>query len=576
MKEDQVKLKQSVELEESAPLTEPERFPMVDDNYKIVALIGHGGMGTVYKAINLVTNSTVAIKLFSSSVAKDKETLKRFEQEARALSNLDDSELLTIHDSGMSPDGAPYLVMDYIEGDNLAEILKREKIDIPRAFSLFSQLCELLNRAHRRGIIHRDIKPSNILISKQQSELDTATPVVERVRIVDFGIARIVDSVHGDTTNLTHTGAVFGTPTYMSPEQCKAHQAVDQRSDIYSLGCVMYEVLTGHPPFVGDNPIQVAMQHLNDAPKPFKTKDFSKDLELVVLQCLAKDPKNRYQSVEELSKDLELVRQNHHPKHLKRPKSDKTRHLSGTEIWFVLLLTTLVGALVYGLTVQESLFISHRPSVVGTAAKSSKAANEVRQLTAEIKLHPEDKFWYMKRAQAYSDLKRETDAIADYSKVIKLDPQDVHAYTNRGSSYAGLRKWNLSMSDENKALSLSPNHVNAICTRAIIFMETEDYSSALKECERAIQLDPARVDAYLTRGRVYMRTDQLKSALREFDTVINMAPHLTAGYWNRSQCHLALKNFTRSITDATTAIDLDPSDPYLYTNRASIYLDLAQ
>ncbi|MDZ4834394.1 MAG: protein kinase [Candidatus Melainabacteria bacterium] len=138
LKDEQVTLRTSVELKEATPQNAAEQFPLVAPNYEIVELIGHGGMGTVYKAINASTGSTVAIKVFNATVSKDKATLKRFEQEANALASLDDPELLIIHESGMSPDGAPYLVMEYIEGDNLAEILNNGKTDRIRAFPLFT------------------------------------------------------------------------------------------------------------------------------------------------------------------------------------------------------------------------------------------------------------------------------------------------------------------------------------------------------------------------------------------------------------------------------------------------------
>ncbi len=591
LREEQITLKESVEIKDTSPPAERthsepemqteyeqpglEQFPVVSENYKIVELIGRGGMGTVYKAINALTGSTVAIKLFTSAVSKDKATLKRFEQEANALSNIDDSNLLTIYESGKSSDGAPYLVMEYIEGKNLAEVLTHNKVDETSAFPLFIQLCDLLSRAHRRGIIHRDIKPSNIIVSCTSSLLEENEKIdFEHARIVDFGIARILDSVKDDTTKMTQTGAIFGTPTYMSPEQCQARQTVDQRSDIYSLGCVMYEVLTGHPPFSGDNPLQVAMQHLNDSPSPISAKSCSKNLERIVMQCLSKAPQDRYESVDDLREDLEFVKQNRRPKYLNKLKASKKKPPNLSVGMLFILIITLVMAYYNRAPEQQDRKSSQFPSTsAGTATKLAKAKTEVRRLSAEIKLHPQDKFWYMKRAQAYTDLNKDKEAIADYTKVIELDPQDVHAYTNRGSSYMAKGEWDLSMKDEDKALSLSPNHVNAICTRAIVFMEEEDYPKALAECEKAIRLDPERFDAYLTRGRVYMRTKEYAKALKEFDTVVRMEPQMTNGYWNRSQCYSALNQYAMSIADATKAIELDPSDPYLYGNRASIYLE---
>ncbi|MBX9695285.1 MAG: serine/threonine protein kinase [Cyanobacteria bacterium] len=176
------------------------------------------------------------------------------------IAALDAPELLTIYGSGQTKSGEPYLIMEFIEGSNLSSIIERERRLPPdRAIQPFLELCQPIAQAHNLGIIHRDIKPSNIIVSG----FDTSS---EKLHIVDFGIARIVDQVQGGTTcGLTQTGTVFGTPTYMSPEQCNG-DAVDQRTDIYSLGCVMYEVLCGLPPFDGINPVQVAVKHINDVP----------------------------------------------------------------------------------------------------------------------------------------------------------------------------------------------------------------------------------------------------------------------------------------------------------------------
>ncbi|MBX9696022.1 MAG: serine/threonine protein kinase, partial [Cyanobacteria bacterium] len=319
-------------------INHPELFRK-DSIYTLIERIGSGGMSTVYKAQNRQTGVVVAIKILSSALAKDKSAIKRFEQECHQLSELNAPELLTIYGSGQTDSGEPYLVMEFIEGSNLSSILEKERKLLPdRAIQLFLELCQPIAHAHRLAIVHRDIKPSNIIVSDFGTE-------TEKVQIVDFGIARIVDQAHGATTSgLTQTGTVFGTPTYMSPEQCNGDE-VDQRTDLYSLGCVMYEVLSGYPPFDGSNPVQVAVKHINDLPPPLPDSKSGKMKYLwaIIQKCLEKDKTKRYSSIEQLQKDLIRV-QNDGPISYKgiSPESTKFTPLAPKEFLSILLFFYII------------------------------------------------------------------------------------------------------------------------------------------------------------------------------------------------------------------------------------------
>ncbi|MDZ4837401.1 MAG: protein kinase [Candidatus Melainabacteria bacterium] len=282
-----------------------DHFPSFGKQYQVLSLIGHGGMGSVYKVKALQTESIFAIKLLKHDLAKDNTALKRFGQEVKSLSELDHPGLVTMYGHGQSDCKSPYLVLEFLEGKNLSDYLSETKtIEPKRATAMMIQLCEALSHAHKKGIVHRDIKPSNIIVNPLSESIDS-------VRLLDFGIARIIESTAGNTSNLTQTGDVFGTPTYMSPEQCEG-KPIDHRSDVYSLGCVMFEILTGKPPFEGTSPIQVAVKHINDPAPSFpkskeKTREPLKSLEAVVMRCLNKNPLHRYQSIDELLKDLKLI-----------------------------------------------------------------------------------------------------------------------------------------------------------------------------------------------------------------------------------------------------------------------------
>ncbi|PWT96634.1 MAG: hypothetical protein C5B53_09245 [Candidatus Melainabacteria bacterium] len=273
-------------------------------DYEVVERVGSGGMGVVYKAKHKSLDKTVAVKFLHTELAADPVNVKRFQIEARAASSLTHANLAAVYEYGTTASGAPYLVMDYLEGSGLDQILKREGFLVQeRFFSIFGQVCDALIHAHYKQIVHRDLKPSNIMILKQEDGS-------EFVKLVDFGIARVLQQSAKDGSRLTQTGEVIGSPVYMSPEQCLGLE-LDARSDIYSLGVVMYEALAGVPPFQGDNSIQIIVGHVNQKPRSIRKlrPDFniSPELEDLVMRTLEKDPAQRYQSVQELALDLELA-----------------------------------------------------------------------------------------------------------------------------------------------------------------------------------------------------------------------------------------------------------------------------
>lgn len=273
---------------------------MIVGNYRILERIGEGGMSVVYRAVHQHLGREVAIKILHPHLVTNKTSLERFKQEAKAVSQLHHRAVVTILDFGLTEDNRPYLVMDLLVGKSLSEMIKAQgNIDQERALPIFIQIAEALAYTHKVGIIHRDLKPSNVLILPP-----------DQVRIVDFGIAKLQTQEGGDTAALTQTGEVFGSPLYMSPEQCKGEK-LDSRSDIYSMGCLMYEVLTGKPPVNGSNMLEILYRHMNELPKPMQVdgKALTAKLQTIVFKCLAKDPRDRYQSMEELQQALTVYRQ---------------------------------------------------------------------------------------------------------------------------------------------------------------------------------------------------------------------------------------------------------------------------
>lgn len=281
---------------------------IIGGKYEIIEAITDGGMGRIYKARHTLMNRTVAIKTILPTLITSKAAMKRLMQEANALSLLDHPNILRVSDVGVEG-GQPYLVMDYIQGTNLDHMVKKgHPILASRAVPMFIAATAGLAHAHMRGVVHRDIKPANIMICDYDNNPDF-------VKIVDFGIAKLDATELGEAAKLTATGEIFGSPQYMSPEQCGA-KPQDVRSDVYSLGCVMYFALTGRTPFSGGSPVECMYQQVHGEIPPFAEAvpeiTFPHGLEDVVRKCMAKNPDDRFQTMEELQKALEAIRAGHH------------------------------------------------------------------------------------------------------------------------------------------------------------------------------------------------------------------------------------------------------------------------
>ena len=267
-------------------------------HFRVERLLGTGGMSVVYECTDLGVNRRVAVKVMQQRFAAEEKWLMRFRQEAVAVGRLSHPNIVRVHHFDSQSD-EPFIVMDYVDGSSLSDILSfNGPLSIERAIRMIASVMDALAHAHANGVVHRDLKPSNIMV------VDPHT-AHESIRILDFGIAKIEEEMN---YKLTQTGEIFGSPLYMSPEQCMGKQASD-RSDQYSIGCLLFECLTGHPPFLGDSSMSIMLQHMNDAPAALREaslgKDFPDALESVVQQLLEKEPEKRYASMAEAKQALE-------------------------------------------------------------------------------------------------------------------------------------------------------------------------------------------------------------------------------------------------------------------------------
>src|SRR5205814_298087 len=250
-----------------------------DGRYKIVRKLGAGGMADVYLAEDQELGRLVAIKILNDRHAADDQFIERFRREAKNAAGLSHPNIVSIYDRGEA-EGTYYIAMEFLDGRSLKElIVGRGPAPVNVSVEYVRQILSALRFAHRHGIVHRDIKPHNVLVDREG-----------RVKVTDFGIAR------AGTSQMTEAGSIVGTAQYLSPEQARGGE-VDQRSDLYSLGVVLYELLTGQTPFDGDTPVEIAMKHLSNVPQQPSAlrKDIPHELDMVVMRALAKDPEDRYQ-----------------------------------------------------------------------------------------------------------------------------------------------------------------------------------------------------------------------------------------------------------------------------------------
>ncbi|MGY1843350.1 Stk1 family PASTA domain-containing Ser/Thr kinase [Modestobacter sp. SYSU DS0875] len=273
-------------------MTSPQ---VLGERYEIGGVLGRGGMAEVHRGRDLRLGREVAVKVLRQDLARDPSSQVRFRREAQAAASLNHPAIVAVYDTGedrTATGATPYIVMEYVEGETLRDVVRHERRLSPeRAMSLTADICAALDFSHRNGIVHRDVKPGNVMITPQGT-----------VKVMDFGIARAVSD---SAATMTSTAAVIGTAQYLSPEQARG-EGVDARSDVYSAGCLLYELVTGSPPFTGDSPVAVAYQHVREDPRTPSSinPEIPPELDAILLKAMSKNPANRYQSAAEMRADL--------------------------------------------------------------------------------------------------------------------------------------------------------------------------------------------------------------------------------------------------------------------------------
>ena len=277
---------------------------VLNDRYRVLSLIGKGATSAVYKVEDTKLNQTVAIKVLRNHLAEDPTIIRRFEQEAKTARLLRHPNIVNVRGCEKTGSGIPYLVMDLVEGTSLQDAIKAAGwLSVERTAEVFVQVCAALAAAHEKGIVHRDLKPSNIMLTASEDGSLL-------VKVLDFGVAKVLPATGDTVLKLTQTGEMLGSILYMSPEQC-LDKELDGRSDCYSLGCVMYETLTGKPPLLARTAFETMNKHMSEMPerldKVRPNLKFSPDLQYIIFKAMAKEPNQRYQRIVQLQDDLQKL-----------------------------------------------------------------------------------------------------------------------------------------------------------------------------------------------------------------------------------------------------------------------------
>lgn len=319
-----------------------ERFKKIfESKYQIIRLIGKGGFAEVYLARDKILDREVAIKILLTQHSNDADIVERFIREAKLYAKLEHKNLIPVYDTGIADDHA-FMVTKYIRGESLNDLLKREKrISVDMIRTIIDDMTGALDFIHSKGIIHRDIKPANVLVDEETN----------RFYLADFGIARTDSS-----KTLTKSGLIIGTPSYISPEQIRGRK-IDHRSDIYALGAMLYELITGHPIFTGESSMEVLYQHVNEIPTPIPrlVSDIPREIRYVVSKCLEKNPDKRFGSAAEIRQIMGSRRQTYMTKYLKNVESrDKQRSARPVLLMLLAVFAVIIGVFLVVKNTQQN------------------------------------------------------------------------------------------------------------------------------------------------------------------------------------------------------------------------------
>lgn len=551
------------------------------DRYEITELIGTGGFGSVYKAKHLSLKLDVAIKVLHRQYMLDEVNLKRFEQEAQLLSRMENAHVVKVIDFGLEP--APFIVMEFFAGTPLSSWLRSNgAMPASMAINLFLQIGDALSCAESVHIVHRDLKPANVLLKFHGEELEC--------KILDFGVAKFVD-VAASEEKLTATGAVVGSPAYMAPEQWKGEG--DNRADIYSLGCIMYEVLGGKPAFIAQFGMEYLNKHVTETPQSLTKQNqelkVPEELERIVFRCLQKAPENRYQSINQCLNDLKRLKGGLKVA-VSLPEQERVQRKNYAKVGALLVgFLGVIALIIY----KDALLVALLPKVqepatdgkvpvepmpihigLPNARPEKYQGNNLSQWTQLIEENSEDWQAYFGRGMLHFYRREYSEANRDFDKVTQLNSKFPDVYVERSvlrtaSSQNG--EYDLALADANKAIELNPKSSRGYFARGYVYETSEQNEAAIADGEKALALgevgseyEPAYLNNFEYLSTAYMNMGRYDDAERVIEIGLKkVSPRFTwLMYRQKSLLHCFKQEFTKSLEAIELAIkdkDCGPS-----------------
>jgi serine/threonine protein kinase/Tfp pilus assembly protein PilF len=543
--------------------------------YEVLKVIGQGGMGVVLEALDERLNRTVAIKVLAPGLAGHAIARRRFLREARAAAAVCHEHVVTIH-AVDDADGHPYLVMQLIAGQSLqAKIDRTGPLGVKEILRIGMQVAAGLTAAHAQGVIHRDIKPANLLLENG----------VERVKITDFGLAHVIDDA-----SLTASGTTAGTPHYMSPEQARG-EPVDHRSDLFSLGSVLYATCTGQPPFRADSAVAVLRKVSDESPRPVREQnpEIPDWLAALIGRLMAKDPADRFQSAGEVAEFLasHLAELQHPIRRKPAPaapcvpsKPHRLRDFLAVLLGAVLAFT-LLGWWIFGFGGSAQLApspLARRPADPSRADRPRAPSSITKPAAENVARDPEGaKVLYAQACEA-ANRGQYPRAVEQLTDAIRRDPENLAALLQRARVYNNLsvKNWAGAIADATEVIRRDPQNAAAYETRGSAEFRTGDTQRAIADFTETIRLDSGRSWAYASRGALYNGLGQWNRAILDLDEYLRRVPDVADSAWSwtwyqRAFAYLGLGDTDRALSDANRAIELSPNIDFYWTFRARVH-----
>jgi tetratricopeptide (TPR) repeat protein len=538
--------------------------------YEILRLIGRGGMGIVLEANDPALRRIVAVKILSPSLAFDAIARRRFVREAQAAAAVSHEHVVYIH-AVDEAGGIPYLVMQLISGPSLQQRLEqRGPLGPKEVLRVGMQVASGLAAAHAQGLIHRDIKPSNIMLENG----------VERVKITDFGLARVIDDA-----SLSDIATLAGTPSYMSPEQARG-ELLDQRSDLFSLGSLLYATCTGRPPFRADSPLSILRKVTDEQPRPIRSRnpEIPDALVASISRLMAKNPDDRYQSAADVAEVFanllaEIQQPGFHsvPSVRSSPAaapSPTARHRA------TLLLSAALGMLLLGIvvalipSVRRHLSFRNFSADLGTGR--TPASNQPSAETPddrETRLVAEMNLGRARLALANGKL---AEALERFDVVLRIDPNNAEAVSGRGHVFQNMGSYPQALDAFNRAIELASDTTKLYGARAATYRKLKNLGKAIEDYSRVIAKEGPTSLYHNDRGSTYFDMGKWDEALNDFTIAIEARPENDAPLINRSQVYWQKGEYQRSIEDCTRALQIAPNRPVAFVRRGQAHASLGE